>query len=288
MCKNSRPLLLSPLFLIGLFLLLLNDFYLKAAFSNFLTGKLSDFAGLFIFPLFWSAFFPKRKMSIYISTALFFIFWKSSFSQFIIDGWNSFGIFSIGRVVDFTDLIALAILPFSYLYSSRNYTLFFKEFRFTQFARISVIAISIFAFTATSSLSDRSIFFPNEYKTSLDKDQINLFLRQNKAYSNVKFRRDDEVFDRNAHPNVNVDLKTYFVDVELAYDICESKKVKYSFILESEKNYSKIRSTIVSYKCDLFAKNSIDKEELTKKHKDELLRLFEGEILYPLRQNSTQ
>lgn len=288
MNKNSQSLLLSPLFIIGLFLLLLNDFYLKEAVPGILTGKLSDFAGLFIFPLFCSAFFPKRKLTIYVSTALFFIFWKSPFSQFIIDGWNSFGIFSIGRIVDFTDLIALAILPFSFLYSSQNYSLFFKEFRFKQFARIFVIAISVFAFTATSSLSERYISFPNEYKTSLDKDQINLFLKQNKAYSNVRFRRDDEVFDRNAHPNVNVDLKTYFVDVELAYDICESKKVKYSFILESEKNYSKIRSIMVSYKCELFAKNSTNVEELKQKHTDELFRLFEGEILYPLRQNSSQ
>jgi len=288
MNKNSQSLLLSPLFIIGLFLLLLNDFYLKEAVPGILTGKLSDFAGLFIFPLFGSAFFPKRKLTIYVSTALFFIFWKSLFSQFIIDGWNSFGIFSIGRIVDFTDLIALAILPFSYLYSSRNYTLFFKEFRFKEFARIFVTAISIFAFTATSSLSDRNIFFPNEYKTSLDKEQINLFLRQNKAYSNVEFRREDEVFDRNTHPNVEVDLKTFYVDVELAYNICESDKVKFSFLVESERTYSKIKSVSVRYKCDLFAKNSTDVEELKQKHTDELFRLFEGEILYPLRQNSTQ
>lgn len=36
-------LLLSPTFLVPLSLLLLNDLYLKAAFGNALTGKLSDF-----------------------------------------------------------------------------------------------------------------------------------------------------------------------------------------------------------------------------------------------------
>ena len=43
----------DPLFLVGLGILLLNDFYLKYAFSNAFTGKLSDVAGLFIFPFFF-------------------------------------------------------------------------------------------------------------------------------------------------------------------------------------------------------------------------------------------
>ncbi len=66
--ENSRQLqiLLSPEFLIGLLLLLMNDFVFKELFHNWLTGKLSDFAGLFIFPLFWSALFPKRKALIFV------------------------------------------------------------------------------------------------------------------------------------------------------------------------------------------------------------------------------
>ena len=45
-------MLTSPGFVVGLSLLLLNDLFLKARFHNPLTGKLSDFAGLFVFPLF--------------------------------------------------------------------------------------------------------------------------------------------------------------------------------------------------------------------------------------------
>ncbi len=44
--------LVSPLFIFVLFLLIINDFFLKAAFHNTFTGKLSDFSGLFIFPIF--------------------------------------------------------------------------------------------------------------------------------------------------------------------------------------------------------------------------------------------
>lgn len=70
--KQHQSPLLSVGFIAGLLLLLLNDFYLKANFGNAFTGKLSDVAGLFIFPLFWAVFFPAHKKVIYLSTALFF------------------------------------------------------------------------------------------------------------------------------------------------------------------------------------------------------------------------
>jgi len=70
--KRNLDVLVSPAFLLGLFLLLLNDYFLKAVFHNWFTGKLSDFAGLFIFPLFWTALFPRYKKSIYYITAFLF------------------------------------------------------------------------------------------------------------------------------------------------------------------------------------------------------------------------
>ena len=63
----------APLFIAGLITLLMNDFYLKYAFSNVLTGKLSDFAGLFIFPFFFSAVKPQSKKTIYLATAAVFV-----------------------------------------------------------------------------------------------------------------------------------------------------------------------------------------------------------------------
>jgi hypothetical protein len=64
---NDRQLhlLVSPGFLGCLFVLLFNDFVLKQQIHNGLTGKLSDFAGLFVFPLFLTALFPNcDRMSI--------------------------------------------------------------------------------------------------------------------------------------------------------------------------------------------------------------------------------
>lgn len=103
-------------FLLCLCVLTFNDFYLKYAFHNALTGKLSDFAGLFIFPIFWSVLFPKYRKSVYFGTALFFIFWKSNTSAGFIDWWNQWCFLGISRVVDYTDLFALISLPLAYIY----------------------------------------------------------------------------------------------------------------------------------------------------------------------------
>lgn len=54
MLTTNLPLkkLGNPVFLIALFILILNDWVLKHTFNNTLTGKLSDFAGLFAFAFF--------------------------------------------------------------------------------------------------------------------------------------------------------------------------------------------------------------------------------------------
>ena len=68
MTDRKLNILASPGFVISLLLLLLNDFVFKTQFHNQLTGKLSDFAGVSAFSLFWAAFFPRRKTLICVST----------------------------------------------------------------------------------------------------------------------------------------------------------------------------------------------------------------------------
>jgi len=113
---NLKPIT-TPTFLVCLFLLVLNDLYLKIAFHNAFTGKLSDICGLFIFPIFWSALFPRRKLRVYILTALFFIYWKSSYSQSFIDLFSLY-LYPIQRTVDYTDLLTLLVLPLSWYFQS--------------------------------------------------------------------------------------------------------------------------------------------------------------------------
>ncbi|CAL2103720.1 conserved membrane protein of unknown function [Tenacibaculum sp. 190130A14a] len=143
---NKQNHLYRGLFLGSVLLLLLNDLYLKYEFHNYLTGKLSDFVGLFAFPYFFSCFLPKRTKSIYVLTGLFFVFWKSEFSQPFFDFAHSYNI-GINRTVDYSDLIALLILPISYIYwkQETSFSIFSKPI-----IKPLIIVISCFAFIATS------------------------------------------------------------------------------------------------------------------------------------------
>src|SRR5688572_9047724 len=118
--KPKTALLVHPLFLASLFILLLNDISLKYEFHNWLTGKLSDITGLFVFSFFLLVFFPRRSLHVLLFCGIFFTWWKSPFSQFFIDTSNSILPFSIVRVIDYTDLLALAVLPMSYYIFNKN------------------------------------------------------------------------------------------------------------------------------------------------------------------------
>ena len=106
--------LLNAVFIGGLFVLILNDHVLKTAFGNGLTGKLSDVAGLLIFPLFLKFVFSASDRAVVTATLLGFLYWKSPFSQPFIDLYNSVTLLPVARVVDYTDYFALLVLPLSY------------------------------------------------------------------------------------------------------------------------------------------------------------------------------
>jgi hypothetical protein len=102
-------LLRSPLLWMSLALLLLNDFLLKAAFHNWVTGKLSDFAGLVAFSIFCCAIWPRHVWLVGAGVSAFFVFWKSPCSQALIDLANLVLPFQVGRTVDYGDLVALPV-----------------------------------------------------------------------------------------------------------------------------------------------------------------------------------
>lgn len=188
MMPHKRYILLtSNWFIIGLTILLFNDFYLKYAAPSFLTGKLSDFAGLFIFPFFISVFIPRPK-TIYLLTALFFGFWKLDFSQGIINYLSELTDLGIYRTVDPSDLFALSILPVSYKYlQTRTY----KSSK-NQFVLSTLISIiSIFAFCATTV--PEHTFNPNlkvnkAYLIPVNKETLFLQLNSVSSYSDTMSR----------------------------------------------------------------------------------------------------
>lgn len=144
--KNSYYLS-NRVFLLALFTLLFNDFYLKLAYPSFLSGKLSDISGLVVFVFFFTFLFGNRfKLLIFISTALVFCWWKSSWSSGFIIGWNQFlPFYSLERAVDYTDLICLLILIPSYFYQPTIKPQFNK-----QWIGIPILFLGVFAIAATS------------------------------------------------------------------------------------------------------------------------------------------
>ena len=143
MMEKKYKILTTYWFISGLAILLLNDFIFKEMYPNWITGKVSDFAGLFIFPLFWTAIFPNQKKIIYLTTIVFFIYWKSPYSQSLIDSWNYLGLIELARVVDYSDLLALVILPLSYFIEN-------KPVKVIRLNPAIPIVIASFAFIATS------------------------------------------------------------------------------------------------------------------------------------------
>jgi hypothetical protein len=110
---RNHILIFNWIFIVGLLLLALNDHLFKWKFSNWFTGKISDFAGLLIFPMFLQFLFPRLSRVSVLLTGLLFVFWKLPVSACFIDIYNKVAFIPIIRTVDYSDFIALSILPFS-------------------------------------------------------------------------------------------------------------------------------------------------------------------------------
>lgn len=185
MSMKTKPacyLLKTNLFLFGLSLLLLNDFYLKYEYSNFLTGKLSDFVGLFIFPFFISIFIPKPKI-IYILTAVSFTFWKLEYSQPLIDLLCRLTNLGFHRTVDPTDLFALCILPFSYFYYNQKLKRNKRNNFGTSFA-VSIIAMFSFCATTLPRMTIKTKLKADKtFVIGIRKDELFKKLNNNNGYT---------------------------------------------------------------------------------------------------------
>ncbi|MDQ2746502.1 MAG: hypothetical protein M3T96_04495 [Acidobacteriota bacterium] len=268
MQNKFRQILISPLFLGGLALLLLNDFLLKAQFHNFLTGKISDFTGLFVFALFWTAFFPKWKTIIFSFIVVFFAFWKSPFSSGFIDSWNSIGFFGIGRTVDYTDLIAFSILPPAWIYSEK-----YEPFRLPKssqsFALTAIALVSVFAFTATSP--PRENYYNEEFNTTykIEKSPVEL-LKKLQDYETEEFYE-----SRNRNQNL------ISVGLELNEKVCDAMPHA-SFEISKDGTGSQISLQNISYQCrekiSDNSDNSADKKILLA-NREKLKTIFEKEVL---------
>lgn len=157
--RVSRAVTTWP-FLAAVSLLAANDLYLKAAYSNWITGKLSDFSGIFFVSVLLFSAFP-RTVSVYRSAGLIvlaFAVWKSPLSQPLIDVFQSLGIARIGRVVDYSDLVALTLMPAANLVASNT-----ARFEVTGSAIRNVVSVPIVALTFVAILGTTLIPYTERY-----------------------------------------------------------------------------------------------------------------------------
>ena len=174
---KQKNLILNPIFITALALLILNDLIFKWTFSSHFTGKLSDFTGLLIFPIFIAFLFPKTKKSICLIIGILFMFWKSSLASPFIDAFNSIVFFEINRTIDYSDYMAILVLPFSHViinygqFRKRN----FKKERFPQ-SKGAILLISCFAFMATTisrtEMPEGTIYLGKSKTIKMSKDAL--------------------------------------------------------------------------------------------------------------------
>lgn len=166
--------LLSPWFIGALSILICNDLWWKYAYANALTGKLSDFSGILVLGLLFNYFSDRNRTLNALFVIVFFTFWKSPMSEGLIVAWNSLPVFAIGRVVDYTDLWALVLIPVvSHLP--------FKDRKTPQPILVpTLLGITFFALTATSRMPPDHLAYWSggtrreivEFETKLAPDSI--------------------------------------------------------------------------------------------------------------------
>ncbi|WP_462250863.1 hypothetical protein [Ferruginibacter sp.] len=228
----DKQKLAHPAFILSVLLLITNDWLFKVSFHNFITGKLSDFAGLFAFPFFLSTVFPRLKKPLHVFTGVLFIFWKSDLSQPIINLLNSIYI-PVNRTIDFGDNIALISVIFSYIFFNTCTQPYIAKPIF-----IKVIAIvSCIAFMATS-VPPRDLrkfiaidkeypfnFSKRELLSRLNSVQLKEINQANKVSGQVDFDSETNVF----HFHGETDTLALILDYEKIKDT-DTVRYKTSFV----------------------------------------------------------
>lgn len=173
---TKRNQVLHPIFIVCLLTLILNDFYLKPTFANQLTGKLSDFAGLIVFPIFLAFLIPTSKKWISLITGILFLIWKTSFATPLIDILIQTLPFKIQRIIDYSDYWALLVLPLAHRIINHHTITIINSNKILRLSKIGIASVSFFAICATSipppvEMPEGTIYIGKEYTIKKSKDE---------------------------------------------------------------------------------------------------------------------
>lgn len=167
---------MSPLWIFALGILILNDHLLKAEWSNAFTGKLSDFAGLFLAPvLFALVLGVKTKRGLYLSgLAVGVVFSAINLFPSAASFWD--GTLSIiypySTTVDPTDLIALIMIPIGISY--------FESYRVNRRTRNIFMGRTLALVGVGASLASSNP--PGEPFVPLESSQVSIYNQSNELH----------------------------------------------------------------------------------------------------------
>jgi len=275
---NAKQKLGNPTFIVALILLVLNDWYLKQTYSNGFTGKLSDFAGLFAFPFLLSALLPRHAVKLYFFSAVLFIVWKLPVIQPLLDALNYMGM-PVHRVVDYTDYIALIMLPVSWYVFERS-----TNYQFKPLLLNGLVMVSAFAFVATSQVPGKEKTFYNINKTY----SFNCSKRELISRYNMVVTRDVDQANKYGG-NVDFDIKTgtfhYNGKNDTLATLLDFEKVKSLDTIYLNTTYTRIGffgndviSGIKLYGSRIYVPTGKDE-----KYKEKASRFFESWLIKPIR-----
>ena len=224
MLKRAR-LLTHPSFILALAILLLNDHFLKSTFPCWLTGKLSDFAGLYVFAVFNYVVFGnmlKSRRTLFIMHFLImlaFIIWKIAPVEIVFSKIQStVNIPLPGRVKDISDLIALPILGLSYYFivTCRVRSTLSEQLHFWKKAiLIGLSGIAFFSIVATSKL------FTHDIKPNIE-------FKANHAPAEILYQLEDHLKSHNIEIISQIcDSNTYTISTKT--DFCPASVEGYQF-----------------------------------------------------------
>lgn len=224
-------------------LLIINDWYFKSAFHNEITGKLSDFAGLFAFPFFLSLIFVNKRKAVHYLVGIVFLYWNSEFSQAFIDYVNVLGV-PINRTVDITDNMALISIFISY--KCLDYSVKPRLIPIFQKVLIVVSCIAFIATTLPPHENRKFIGIDKEYQfefskrelvSSLNMVQLKEVYKLNKLSGEIDFNKETNVFHYQGRTDTlaliidynkisemdTLEFKTSFAEVLISGDESSSK-----------------------------------------------------------------
>lgn len=152
MRKPGMQILSTWPFVLCLTLLISNDWYLKAAYPGLITGKLSDFSGIAVVALLLLSVYPQHFFRVALSISLAFLWWKSPAADGAIQTFNTLALYRIGRVQDYSDLLALLVIPLCQIITRNPDRFALHRPRLRQWLTAPIAAITLFGIMGTSSM----------------------------------------------------------------------------------------------------------------------------------------